>query len=94
MFERSQESTALVGDPPAPLLTLDELLAEEIEIGSKLGEPLHTRNPLRTAGIEDREVLFHHLETAASIGLAGQDLQYRQLKTHARGSDATTNLRS
>jgi len=76
VFERCKKAPALVRDDPRTGFTYNELLAKQIEVRGKRGKPLHSRHPIGAAGIEDREVLFDHLEGAAPVGLTGQDLQY------------------
>lgn len=90
LFQRSEKGPAAFRYDPLPGFSRNQLLSEKIEIWRQLCQSLHTGRPLRTAGVEHRQVVLQDSETGPALPLAGENLKYRELKTHIRQPNAPT----
>lgn len=90
IFQRSKKGPALFHNDPMAGVTCNQLLPENIELWRPLCQSLHTDRPLRTTGVEHRQVILQDSKTGSALRLASENLKYRKLKTHIRPPDAAT----
>ncbi|MDA9503755.1 hypothetical protein XI09_02705 [Bradyrhizobium sp. CCBAU 11386] len=84
LFQRTKKGPAFFRYDPLSGFSRNQLLSENIEIRGPLCQSLHTSRPLRAAGVEYRQVILQDSETRTALRLAGENLKYRELKTHIR----------
>ncbi|TWB51375.1 hypothetical protein FBZ94_110206 [Bradyrhizobium sacchari] len=82
LFQHSKKGPAFFRDDPLSGFARNQALSENIEVWHPRRKSLHTIGPLRTTGVEHRQVMLQDGQTRTALRLAGENFKYRDLKTH------------
>jgi hypothetical protein len=82
LFQKSKKGPPFVRYDPLSGFPRNQPLSENIEIRRLRRQSLRTIRPLRTAGVEHRQVILEDGKARPALRLAGENPKYRDLKTH------------